>query len=143
MATKPKGVPMPRKGGTKPKTSAKKVYKPKAPAVVYNQTNPLVLYTSRKEDNAEMIHVMGANPRGRMQNAKFVTGPAGLTALPPMPLNKALCLRRDHYKPNNDKKGKAEGINVFVSTWYKSGDEMIILKTLRDSGELERIIAAL
>ena len=86
---------------------------------------------------------MGANPRGRMENAKFVTGPAALTSLPPMPLNKALCLRRDHYNPANGNFGKVEGINVFVNTWYKSDAGMTILKKLRDNEELEGIIAAL
>ena len=108
---------MPRKkSGAKPKSSAS-VHKPKAPPVVYDQTNPLVLYTSRNEDKAEIIHVMGANPRGRMEKAKFVTGPDALTSLPPMPLNKALCLRRDHYNPANGNFGKVEGINVFVNTY--------------------------
>ena len=110
---------------------------------MYDQTNPLVLYTSRKEDKAEIIHVMGANPRGRMEKAKFVTGPAVLTSLPPMPLNKALCLRRDHYNPANGNFGKVEGINVFVNTWYKSDAGMTILKKLRDNEELDAIIAAL
>ena len=51
--------------------------------------------------------------------------------------------RRDHYNPANGNFGKVEGINVFVNTWYKSDAGMTILKKLRDSKELDGIIAAL